>query len=95
MVRCQNFLDRLNKPITTSTKSEMNELRKLVGGQPCFMVMQVHDELVFDFPVGDNKKHLRKIKQLMEQGDDDIGVPTPVSCEAHAENWSQGESLDA
>ncbi len=57
------------------------------------MVMQVHDELVFDFPVGDNKKHLHKIKKLMEQGGEDIGVPTPVSCESHPNNWSEGEAV--
>lgn len=33
------------------------------------------------------------IRRLMEQGGDDIGVPTPVSCEFHSNNWSEGVSF--
>src|SRR5206468_6879796 len=71
------------------------------------MVMQVHDELVFDFPQSrrevraggkakvayGNLKRIRRIQQLMEQGGEDIGVPTPVSCEYHALSWAEGVSL--
>jgi DNA polymerase I-like protein with 3'-5' exonuclease and polymerase domains len=66
------------------------------------MVLQVHDELVFDFPAGHgeepwkvNLPKIRRIKRLMEQGGDDLGVPTPVSCEYHESNWSEGVSVDA
>lgn len=65
------------------------------------MVMQVHDELVFDFPKGrkvvtggsvghGNLWRIKKIKRLMEQGGDDIGVPTPVSLTYHESDWSAG-----
>jgi DNA polymerase I-like protein with 3'-5' exonuclease and polymerase domains len=71
------------------------------------VVMQVHDELVFDFPqskrgisvggktkvVYGNLKRIRRIQQLMEQGGEDIGVPTPTSCEYHALSWAEGVSL--
>lgn len=59
----------------------------------CYMVMQVHDELVFDFPYRanmGNRTKVRVLKGLMEQGGDDIGVPTSVSCEYHKNTWSEG-----
>lgn len=62
-----------------------------------YMVMQVHDELVFDFPKceakdgkGKNERIIRKIQKLMEKGGEDIGVPTPVSIEYHSKTWSEG-----
>jgi DNA polymerase I-like protein with 3'-5' exonuclease and polymerase domains len=73
-----------------------------------YMVMQVHDELVFDFPQSirtvrapggklrteyGNLGRIKTIQRLMEQGGEDIGVPTPVSCECHAETWAEGVSL--
>lgn len=75
------------------------------------MIMQVHDELVFDFPKRTirgvrtttdddgidperdflkNLPKIRKIQRLMEQGGEDISVPTPVSVEYHPETWSEG-----
>lgn len=80
MIRCQAYLDRLNER---------------VGKLDYLMVMQVHDELVFDFPRGkkSNLTKIRKLRILMEQGGDDIGIPTPVSCEYHDKTWSEGESL--
>lgn len=68
-----------------------------------YMIMQVHDELVFDFPkdykevngkpVYGNLPVIKHIQKLMEQGGDDIGVPTPVSCEYHAVSWGEGVSI--
>ncbi len=81
MVECQRYLDEINR-----TRS---------GDYG--MVMQVHDELVFDFPSerrpGDNLPILREIKRRMEGCGDDVGVPTPVSCDAHAESWGRGEAV--
>lgn len=64
------------------------------------LIMQIHDELVFDFPAGSglepwktNLPVARRIASLMEQGGDDIGVPTPVGCEYHAENYSVGMAV--
>lgn len=67
------------------------------------LVLQVHDELVFDFPKrklssfdppkGGNVPKLRKIKRLMEAGGNDLGFPTPVSVTYHENNWSEGRVL--
>jgi DNA polymerase I-like protein with 3'-5' exonuclease and polymerase domains len=66
----------------------------------CYMVMQVHDELVFDLPRGrgeepwkTNLPLVKKLQQLMEKGGDDIGVRTPVAVKYHAETWSEGVSV--
>lgn len=67
-----------------------------------YMIMQVHDELVFDFPKEAHPKQdpknsnlwrARKLQQLMELGGQDIGVPTPTTCEYHEHNWSVGVAL--
>ena len=59
-----------------------------------FITMQVHDELVFDFPAGKglrpwmtNAVHVREIRKLMEQGGADFGIPTPVNVEYCADHW--------
>lgn len=78
MIRCQEYLDELNR------RTREPEY---------FMIMQVHDELVFDFPRKPKKGNLPKIRhiqKLMEEGGNDIGVPTPVSIEYHPKNWSKG-----
>lgn len=91
MIRCQAYLDKLNGSVRN------------VEWDGYFMVMQVHDELVFDFPqrysvkngqpVYGNLGKIRKIQHLMEQGGEDIGVPTPVGCEYHAVSYSEGATL--
>lgn len=67
------------------------------------IVMQVHDELVLDFPAppADWKKpaheynlpYIRKIQALMASIGDDLGVPTPVGCEYHSTSWDKGVSV--
>ena len=61
------------------------------------IALQVHDELVFDLPRGTGKEPWRTnwgkiqvLKQLMERGGEDIGVPTPVSITYHGHDWSDG-----
>ena len=62
-----------------------------------YIIMNVHDELVFDFPAGQGKRPwktnlpiVRKLKGLMEKSGDDIGIPLPVSVEYHPETWADG-----
>lgn len=78
MVRCQEYLDELNET---------------AGRIDYGMVMQVHDELVFDFPLRGrrNMPKVRKLARLMAQGGDEIGVPTPVSIEYHPDDWSRSQ----
>ena len=79
MIRCQEYLDTLPNH---------------------HMIMQIHDELVFDFPAGrgaepwkTNIGKARRLKMLMEEGGDNIGVPTPVSFKYHPHTWSKGISV--
>lgn len=70
----------------------LGELNHKAGRKAYTMVMQVHDELVFDFPYKPRQGNLpivQEIARLMAMGGDDIGVPTPVSIEYHPENWSE------
>lgn len=101
MVRCHNMLEQWNR----AERSRKKLAENIVGSMASlgyYMVMQVHDELVFDFPKGqdsgkkmraENLSYIRKIQKLMEQGGDDIGVPTPVSVTYHSETWSEGVSV--
>lgn len=83
MVRCQAQLDQWNAE---------EGIRDHYA-----IALQVHDELVFDFPVGKgpepwktNHPKIRKLQRLMEEGGRDINIPTPVSCEYHDISWSTG-----
>jgi DNA polymerase I-like protein with 3'-5' exonuclease and polymerase domains len=65
-----------------------------------YMVLTVHDELVFDFPKGKGSKpwltnlpKIAKLQSLMEQGGRDIGIPTPTSREYHPVSWGEGVSV--
>jgi DNA polymerase I-like protein with 3'-5' exonuclease and polymerase domains len=61
--------------------------------QGCRIVLQVHDELVFDLPKR-GKKNLpivNKLKSLMEQSGTDIGIPLRVAVSYHPNNWSHEE----
>lgn len=85
MIRCQQQIDAWNAEPYSRGYS---------------IALQVHDELVFDFPAGTgdepwrtNLSKARRLQSLMEQGGDDIGVPTPVSVEYHADNWSEGLTI--
>lgn len=66
-----------------------------------FITMQVHDELVLDFPKGrgeepwrTNLPKLRKVQRLIEMGGDDIGVPIPCSVDYHATSWDVSRSMN-
>lgn len=84
MVRCQSYLDQINENAT----------------HKAYLILQVHDELVFDFPRGQGPKpwktnlaKVKTIRRLMEKGGDDYGIPTPVSLTYHAKTWSEGVSI--
>lgn len=91
MNRCDDYLSDLNRRLIKEGKIVKDEY---------FMVMQVHDELVFDFPKGKGKEpwktnlpYIRDLQKLMEKGGDDIDVPVSVSIEYHEHNWSEGVSI--
>lgn len=61
----------------------------------CNIVLQVHDEIVFDLPAR-GKKNLpivNELKRLMEMSGEDIGIPLKVSCSYHPHNWSEETKL--
>ena len=66
------------------------------------LIMQVHDEVVFDMPkrgdprVSRSRSNLPRAEALARQlakSGDDIGVPTPVGIEYHPETYSSGISF--
>jgi DNA polymerase I-like protein with 3'-5' exonuclease and polymerase domains len=59
------------------------------------LVLQIHDELVVDFPVGTPLWRVKTIKALMERGGEDfvIKVPTPVSVKKCSESWDKRISV--
>jgi|SRR6185369_14107526 len=65
-----------------------------------YITLQVHDEMVFDFPRGrglrpwmTNLGRIKEIAKTMELGGADFGIPTPVGIEYHANNWGEGMTL--
>lgn len=62
-----------------------------------FMIMQIHDELVFDFPKsrkpGGNLSKVLRLKYLMELSGKDIGVPLRVDYSYHPHNWAKSEHV--
>lgn len=110
-IRCQEQLDKWNNEIKEtfklnwykSGKSELDLQRSMhdhVMQYGYRMALQVHDEIVFDFPKGKgpepwktNLPKIQRMRQLMEMGGDDIGIPTTTSCEYHEHNWSEGITL--
>lgn len=64
-------------------------------GYDGYMILSVHDELVFDLPLdkGDNIPRVHQLRRLMEQGGTDMGIPTPVKIERHIVSWAVGEEI--
>lgn len=58
------------------------------------LILEIHDELLFDFPRGlaadSNLDRALALKYLMEKSGRDIGIPTPVKVEYHAKSWAEG-----
>jgi len=103
MIRCYKYLEGINKKRYHKNTLKLinlhNSGKYLNDG--FFLIMQVHDELVFDFPKGKGKEPwktnlsvIKKIRKLMELGGKGIGVPTPVSLEYHPNHWSEGQSIE-
>lgn len=88
MVRCQRQLDEW----------------RATDGFDGHIVLQVHDEMVFDLPAAGHPKRdpersnlgrILVLKDLMEQGGRNFlpAIPTPVGVEFHQSNWGEGETL--
>ncbi len=68
-------------------------------GFDAWMNMEVHDELLFDFPRGESwETHYGRalvLKRHMEQSGADLvpAMPTPVAVKYHTENWAKGVTV--
>lgn len=82
MIRVQEYLDALNESLGLT-------------GYDCYqMILTVHDELDFDFPLHQrNHQVITQVALLMESSGVDIGIPTPVEIERHANNWAEGKTV--
>lgn len=67
-----------------------------------FMTLQVHDQLVFDFPKradpvknpkGSNLWRAKELRRLMESCGPPIDIPTPCDLEYHAATWASGVTI--
>ena len=58
-----------------------------------YLIMCIHDELVFDFDRKSLGDAPQKIRQLMEEAGIDLGVKTPVDVERIDQKWSKGRVL--
>ncbi len=70
--------------------------RNVVKQFNAYIVMQVHDELVFDFPYAPNRGNLARaneLRALMARSGDDIGVVTSVSMRYCERNWYEVVSV--
>lgn len=74
----------------------LTELSKSTG-QDYVIVMQIHDELVFEFPRGasyeTNLGQALKVKALMESCGDDLGIPIRVGVEYTTTNWDASTKI--
>jgi len=86
------------KSAMIETSKYLNTYRHRHDGH---LVMQVHDELIFDF--ADRCSRLGKnyldyaacqIRRLMEKAGDDIGVQTPVSVSRITDNWANAKEVE-
>ena len=61
-----------------------------------YLTMQVHDELVFDFPLKTKAKHKRYLREIVSRMTDAgsrVGVITPVNIEVCQEHWADAEKI--
>ena len=56
------------------------------------LVLQVHDELVFDAPTGVDPRVINQLKLLMESAGSEYGMTTPVDVTKIVTSWDEGKS---
>ncbi len=73
-----------------------NYLKTLKGGKH-YITINLHDELVLDFPKGktpmENLYKIKEVERLMAKSGDDIGVPLRVSSSYHPICWAIEEEI--
>lgn len=79
----------------------MIKVREYLDSLPGYYIaMNVHDEMVFDFPKGQGKEPwkanlpiIKKIQKLMQSCGDAVGIPLTTSREYHETNWGSSLSV--
>lgn len=65
------------------------------SGLDAHIILTVHDELIFEIKIEDSKKWvLRKIKELMEDHDEYVGIPMSVGISKVVSSWDIEEDFD-
>ena len=88
-----------NAMIKVSSYLNSNKLYKdcNLTSQEAYLLLQVHDELIFDFPTerykGQHKPALRHIVYLMEKAGEEMGMITPVDVDIASNNWANAVSI--
>ena len=54
------------------------------------IIINIHDELVFEGPIGFCNQHEEKLCQLMTKAGEKYGVPSPVNSQRILNNWAEG-----
>lgn len=91
MTRCYNFIQKWNR---AAVGAVVDGIVKVFAGE-VKLVLQVHDEIVFDLPKGGTKNLplANKLRSLMEQSGNDIGIPLRVAISYHPNNWGTKEKV--
>ena len=83
MRRCWLYFQKHNDP----------EFNSFITSGP-FITLQVHDELVFDFPrTGRNLLHVVQLAYHMEQSGKSFGIETPVEISRVRKSWNKPTEL--
>jgi DNA polymerase-1 len=102
-IRAQAERMAINAPVqgtaADAMRIAMNEvytyLKKGKKLDTVHMLMQVHDELIFEIKEEDVKKEIKKLKEIMEgvlEGQEDCGVPI-IADVATGSNWAELENV--
>lgn len=75
----------------------LEELNTFLDGPGYYLLMDIHDELVVDFPdtPEENLPIIREVSRLMSSIGDDLipPVPLPTGIEYHSSNWAEGVTV--
>ena len=58
------------------------------------LCLNVHDEIIFDFPVGEGDQHIRHLCDLMEENGAKYGVDCTVGAKYIDTNWASGVDVE-
>jgi DNA polymerase-1 len=57
------------------------------------ILLQIHDELIFDGPIGFADIHANPLSLLMQEAGEQYGIPTPTSRSKIVHNWGEPQEM--